>query len=557
MSTGQHPQHPQQDHPVAIVYHLSGPATAAAVARGESTLLGAAIVSPGADPMYLPPAQLGGLSMSNGERRIHDNALTARAVEMQHRLTAAPNFDCAWTMRKLLDQRAPDDAPLASAEEAIARVVETLHLREQLSGQLATQGLCSVYNNVELPVVDPTARMILNGIGVDVDWLNPFAREQTSAVRRSKQAVQAAIGRSINLNSSPELGRLLYDDLALPQGRWTKSGQPSVSLEALEQFLTRRDVVEPLMNYVRAETLRRRAVELQRFTVANTARIHTTLDPLGAETGRYSSSQPALQNLPRPPRRAIVAPAGHVLMEADFSQIELCVLAHFSRDERLLAAFAEEQVDLHRRTAAAALGVPEGSVTDAQRQIGKRVNFAVTYGQAAEGLARDLGISTRKAQQLIHSYFNTFPRVHEWIQEASRQDVVWTLYGRRRRVSLAPELRTDDTRWLAVNTTLQGTAADIMKLALARLHAALPADARMVLTVHDSVLLEVPIDRVDEVGQHVRAIMETPPPGFTVPLRVEVSTGRTWAECKTHTTPAENDGEQAGQDHVVLEAASH
>ena len=226
-------------------------------------------------------------------------------------------------------------------------------------------------------------------------------------------------------------------------------------------------------------------------------------------------------------------------MEADVSQCELRVLAHFSQDPRLLAAFRDGNVDLHVQTAAAALGIAAEQVTDEQRDIGKRVNFAIVYGMTADGLAQKLGIAPFEAQALLDNYFAAFSGVRAWITQvhaAAYEDrQVRTLRGRRRQL---PDIRSRDpgevaaAQRKAVNAIVQGSAADLLKLALVRLHDILPDDVRMLLPVHDSVLLEVPATLVDETQQIVTAAMETIPTGFSVPLKVEVKTGRTWADCK-------------------------
>ena len=226
-------------------------------------------------------------------------------------------------------------------------------------------------------------------------------------------------------------------------------------------------------------------------------------------------------------------------MEADISQCELRVLAHFSQDPRLLAAYRDGTIDLHRQTAAAALGIAEQEVTDDQRGIGKQVNFAIVYGMTADSLAQKLAVSPFEAQAFLDGYFAAYPGVRAWISQvhaaayADRQ--VRTLSGRRRQLS---DIRSRDPATIAtaqrhaVNTVIQGTAADLMKLALIGLHDALPADVRMLLSVHDSVLLELPVALVAETIQLVCNAMETVPKGFSVPLEIDIKNGSTWAECK-------------------------
>jgi DNA polymerase-1 len=266
--------------------------------------------------------------------------------------------------------------------------------------------------------------------------------------------------------------------------------------------------------------------------------VYAELDPVGAATGRFSCSNPNLQGLAAPVRAAIEASPGCVLLEADYSQMELRVLAHFSQDAALLHAF-QHDIDLHRRTAARVLGIAETDVTDAQRQLGKTLNFGIVYGQTPYGLADELGVPMERAQALLDAHAAAYPGVAAWIADVHRQahntGEVRTLFGRRRylpNIYSASAADAAEARRHAVNTVIQGTAADMMKLALIRLNEELPDEVRMLMPVHDSVLLEVPAPLVKETRRVVVAAMETAPSGFSVPLKVEVKAGRTWADCK-------------------------
>ena len=266
--------------------------------------------------------------------------------------------------------------------------------------------------------------------------------------------------------------------------------------------------------------------------------VRAELDPLGAATGRFSCSSPNLQGLPAPVLPAIEAAPGRVLLEADYSQMELRVLAHFSQDPALLHAF-QHDIDLHVRTAASVLGIAEADVTDEQRSLGKTLNFSIIYGRTAYGLAEELGVSMQRAEELLAAHAAAYPGVAAWIaavhEQARNSGEVRTLYGRRRQlpnIYSASDALAAEARRQAVNTIIQGTAADLMKLALIRLNDALPDGVRMLLPVHDSVLLEVPSAVVEETQQIVVAAMESTPADFSVPLKVEVKTGPTWAGCK-------------------------
>jgi len=262
------------------------------------------------------------------------------------------------------------------------------------------------------------------------------------------------------------------------------------------------------------------------------------LDPLGTPTGRFTCRNPELQAVPAKLKQAFIADQDHVLIEADFSQIELRVLAHFSQDPAFLQAFSggDCEVDLHRRTAALALDIDEADVTVEQRNtIGKRINFGISYGLTPHGLAEQLSLDTDTAQDFIHAFFAGYPGIQHWQQAVQQQVIrdghVRTLYGRRRHLpDVWSKNKATQQQALrqAVNTIIQGTAADINKMALARLHRALPESCRLLLTVHDSVLLEVPKGEAAETGRLVKRVMQTPPPEFPVPLVVAVRCGDCW-----------------------------
>jgi DNA polymerase-1 len=267
-------------------------------------------------------------------------------------------------------------------------------------------------------------------------------------------------------------------------------------------------------------------------------RVRADLDPLGTTTGRYSCGNPPLQSLDARIREAVVAPPGCLLLVADYSQIELRVLAHLSQDQDLLDAFHRGD-DLHRRAAANVLGVAEDEVTADQRQLGKKLNFGMTYGQTPFGLAREFNMPRADAESLLAAHQAAYPSAAAWTaavhEQAAAAGEVRTLYGRRRYLSdinASVPAMVHKSQRQAVNTIIQGTAADLIKLALIRLHNVLPPEVRIVLSVHDAVVLEVPNDLVEVTRRQTTAAMETALPGFTVPIVVDVGTGKTWAACK-------------------------
>ena len=456
---------------VAIDYLVEGPRTAAAVAAGRSRLLGLVIQEADQEPRFVDH-DLAGLLQSLGDRqRLYPHALFALAVEAANDLPPPADFHDFHALTCLLYGHDPFQWQPDRGMDRAALI--RMALTEK-----------------RIPLVS-------------------YAQFLTNAAQEQLDSVYEQIELPV-----------LAPTLAM-----TLSGVP-FNTGTLEQIAGRegpaRANAAGLLPHVRPN-----------------GRIYADLDPLGAVTGRYTCRDPNLQGLSPALRAAVEASPGHLLMEADVSQCELRVLAHFSQDPRLLAAFRDGNVDLHVQTAAAALGIAAGQVTDEQRDIGKRVNFAIVYGMTADGLAQKLGISPFEAQALLDGYFAAYPGVRSWIAEvhaAAYEDrQVRTLGGRRRRL---PDIRSRDpgavatAQRQAVNTVIQGTAADLMKLALIRLNDALPDGVRMLLPVHDSVLLCVPTALVEETRQIVTAAMEAVPTGFGVPLRVDMHTGQTWADCK-------------------------
>jgi DNA polymerase I len=270
-----------------------------------------------------------------------------------------------------------------------------------------------------------------------------------------------------------------------------------------------------------------------------TGRLHGNLDPLGTKTGRYTCSSPNLLGLDETLRELVVARDDHVLLLADYSQMQLRILAQLSEDPGLLEVYRTPGGDLHRRTAAAIFTKSEYAVTNEQRGVGKTINFAILFGMTPASLAADLDVDLSQAEGLIQGFFGAFPGVATWAgrihEEAERQGFVRTLCGRRRRLDgfeNGHEGGRSRLRRQAVSSVIQGTEADIFKMALARLSSELPRDCRLLLPIHDAVLVEVPRKRIEEAAKIVRSVMESPPPGFSVRLAVDVRCGASWGTCK-------------------------
>jgi DNA polymerase-1 len=395
----------------------------------------------------------------------------------------------------------------------------------------------ALYREIELPVLAPVLAMTLGGVRVNREVLEGIKASSEAQMEIARRQLQELAGRAINLDSAPELIHYLYEELGLPVPAYTANGNPSTSNKALQALADTHPAVPAILAYQQHKPARDAAISLLSH-LEPTGLVHAELDPLGAATGRFSCSNPNLQGLAAPVRAAIEAAPGCVLLEADYSQMELRVLAHFSQDAALLHAF-QHDIDLLVRTAARVLGVAEADVTAQQRQLGKTLNFGIVYGQTAYGLADELGVPMEEAEAHLAAHAAAYPGIVAWIAEVHQQALnygeVRTLYGRRRYLpNIYSALPADaaEARRHAVNTVIQGTAADLMKLALVRLNAELPDGVRMLLPVHDSLLCEVPAELVDETRQIVIAAMEAVPKGFSVPLKVGVKLGKTRASCK-------------------------
>jgi DNA polymerase-1 len=354
-----------------------------------------------------------------------------------------------------------------------------------------------------------------------------------------KRAFEAA-GQEFNVASPKQLETILFDELGLKSVKKTKTGR-STDAEALEAIASEHPLPQVVLEHRAIAKLKGTYVDaFPQLIHPQTGRIHTRWDQAVAATGRISSNHPNLQNIPirtahgKQIREAFVAPEGMVVLSADYSQIELRVLAHLSHDPKLVEAFTEGQ-DVHVRTAMEVFGVAASDVTDTMRAQSKTVNFGVIYGMGAVALGKQLGIPRTEAKSFIDAYFDRYAGVREFmastLDEARRSKVVRTLLGRRR---ILPELSSSNharrayAERIAQNTPIQGSAADLLKLAMVRMREAIVPGARMVLTVHDELVFEVPAARVDEAVAKTKAAMESIFP-LDVPLVVDIGSGPTWA----------------------------
>lgn len=440
-----------------------------------------------------------------------------------------------------------DLSPEAALTYAGERADLALQLADQLAPLLATNDLDRVYRELERPLIPVLVDMERAGVKIDAVALAGQSQhvDRELAVR-SAQIFELA-GEAFNINSPKQLSEILFDKLQLPTlKRNVKTKTASTAVEVLEELALAHDLPRLILEWRALQKLKGTYIDaLPQLVNPETGRVHTCFNQAVAATGRLSSSDPNLQNIPirtelgREIRRAFIAERGYVLISADYSQIELRVLAHMAGDETLIGAFQAGE-DIHDRTASKVFGPASGLDKYELRRRAKIINYALLYGKTAFTLAKDIGVTPQAAQQFIDAYFAGFPRVRTFIdrtlEEARVTGVVKTMFGRRR---LVPELTSRNAQIrsaaerVAVNLPIQGTAADIMKRAMIATHAALAAapTARMILTVHDELLFEVPKSGADEVAALVRATMQSAAE-LRVPLTVDVGVGENWKEAK-------------------------
>ena len=441
------------------------------------------------------------------------------------------------------------------AEVPVEAVVDFACERADLAGQLAPifraqlekDDLAGVYQTLERPLIPVLVDVERAGVLVDGPALaSQSKRLEQELAQRTAQIYEAA-GGEFNINSPKQLAEVLFDRMQLPVIKRTGASRaPSTAVDVLEELALAHDLPRYILEWRALMKLKGTYIDaLPQLVNPDTGRVHTCFNQAVAATGRLSSSDPNLQNIPirtalgREIRRAFIAEPGHVLISADYSQIEFRVLAHLSCEPVLVEAF-REGADFHERTAVKIFGPNSGRDAHELRAIAKMVNYALLYGKGAFTLSKDIGVTQRAAQEFIDAYFAGFPRVRAFIdrtlEEARATSVVKTLYGRRR---LVPELNSRNgqvrgaAERVAVNLPIQGTAADIMKRAMIDVHAALVPypDARMILTVHDELLFEVPEGKADEYAAIVRDRMQSAAT-LNVPLTVDVGVGENWRDAK-------------------------
>lgn len=424
-----------------------------------------------------------------------------------------------------------------AADYAVADAEAVVRLKEAMLPELHEKGLIRLFYDVELPLIPVLIEMELNGIRVDRDVLGEQEVELTVYLDGIRDELFKLAGEEFNPNSPKQVGRILFEVLELPVVKRTKTG-PSTDAQVLQELAAKHPLPEKLLTYRELDKLLGTYIRaLPEHIHPATGRVHTSFNQSVATTGRLSSSNPNLQNIPTRSalggqiREAFVAPEGRLLIGADYSQIELRVLAHIAEDPGLIDAF-ERNEDIHARTAANILGVDLDDVTDQQRDLAKRVNFGIAYGMSAFGLAQWAKIPRVEAQDFIDSYFANFPNVKRYMDEvvkqAQEQGYVASIMGRRRTFASLSQQKQRE----AINMPIQGTAADIMKLAMLRVHERIETDeidADMLLQIHDELILEADEANAGDVARLVEETMEDVME-LNVPLLVDAKVGRNWGE---------------------------
>jgi DNA polymerase-1 len=432
------------------------------------------------------------------------------------------------------------------AEFAGSRLAAVMTVRRRQLADLERDGLLSLLTDMELPLTGILAEMERRGVGIDAPFLQQLSAGWQTDLERLTGVIHDLAGREFNLNSPKQLAEILFNTLELQPGRRTrKTRSLSTGAEVLEELASSHELPRRLLEYRSLQKLKSTYVDaLPKLINPRTGRVHTSFNQAVAATGRLSSSDPNLQNIPirselgRQIRRAFVPAPGHTLLSADYSQIELRVLAHLCRDPDLIDAFAKGE-DIHRRTAAELFGVMPGLVTGDMRRRAKAVNFGIIYGMGPQRLARDQGVTIKEATGFIKRYFERFPLVKSYVDDtiadAEQHGCVRTLFGR---IRYFPEIHSADRNArqqairAAVNTTIQGTAADLIKKAMVVLADRLGASrlgSAVVLQVHDELVLEVPLGEEAQTALLVSRVMEEAHP-LSVPLTVDLRSGVNWLD---------------------------
>jgi DNA polymerase-1 len=431
-----------------------------------------------------------------------------------------------------------------AADYACADADMTLRLAELLEAELRQQGLWRLFSQVELPLVPVLLHMERNGVALDSEMLREMSHRLGEQLVKLEAEIYNSVGHQFNINSPQQLSAVLFDELRLAPARKTKGGY-STGAAVLEELLGVHPIIEFILDYRQLSKIKSTYIDaLPNLINTKTGRVHTSFNQTRTATGRLSSSEPNLQNIPargelgKEVRQAFIAPPGSYLLAADYSQIDLRCLAHLSQDKSLLDAFRRDE-DIHSATAAQVFGVEPSAVTPDMRRVAKTVNFGVIYGMSDYGLEQATGLSREEATQFIAAYFEKYPGVKQYLEstkeQAREKGYVQTILGRRRSI---PEINSQNRQVreaaerMAINMPVQGTSADIIKVAMINLDGEMEKrklESKTLLQVHDELIFEVPEAEVEEMRQLVPEIMSTALE-LSIPIKVAIKVGQNWGE---------------------------
>ncbi|MBQ8297822.1 MAG: DNA polymerase I, partial [Ruminococcus sp.] len=418
-------------------------------------------------------------------------------------------------------------------------------LTEKLRAEVEAEGMTSLLENIEMPLTEVLAAMEHVGVRVDADGVKSFGADLTEMIEETSQMIYDEAGHEFNISSPKQLGTVLFEELGLPAKKKTKSGY-STNADVLEELRSQSPIVDNVLKYRQYTKLNSTYVAGLLDKVAEDGRIHTCFKQTETRTGRISSTEPNMQNIPvrtelgSQMRKFFVAEQGRILLDADYSQIELRVMAHLCGDKNMIDAFVSGE-DIHTSTAAQVFDMPPVMVTSEMRSAAKAVNFGIIYGIGAFSLSKDINTSVAQAKKYIRDYLDKYPKVEKFMNEtvdsAKENGYVSTMFGRRRRV---PELSSSNKmlqaagKRIAMNTPVQGTAADLIKIAMINVYRRLreeKLDAELILQVHDELIVESSLadaERAAEIlGEEMRSVCE-----MKVPLAVDVNKGESWYAAK-------------------------
>ena len=444
--------------------------------------------------------------------------------------------------KKTIREVALTDMP-KMAEYFMYQAYTALEAGKKIKDRLVQDGMLTLMEEIEMPLSLVLYDMEKEGIAIQSEELRTYGEALSERIVELEQSIHGQAGKEFNINSPKQLGEILFEHLQIPGGKKTKTGY-STAADVLEKLAPEYPIINDILEYRGLTKLKSTYADGLAAYISDKGRIHTTLNQTITATGRISSTEPNLQNIPirmelgRLIRKVFVPKDGYVLMDADYSQIELRVLAHMSGDEELIQAYHTDQ-DIHRITASKVFGIPFDEVTALQRRNAKAVNFGIVYGISSFGLSQDLSISRKEAAEYIEQYFATYPKVKEYldnlVESAKKDGYITTMFGRRRPI---PELSSSNFMQrsfgerVAMNSPIQGTAADIIKIAMIRVWKALKdagLESKLILQVHDELLIETKESELEQVRSILRENMQAAA-NLRVNLEVDLNTGKNWYE---------------------------